>query len=439
MCLRIHFERTQHPVGHGGFHSACLYVGGQPHRYAYDCGSRKPNACDREVDKLSNGGLDFLFISHVHEDHVSGIPALLRKVSIHTVVMPMLLPIERAYAFALSVAGRGERPFPDDEFYIDFLLNPARALTKAAPGGSAPQVLLVKHADGGAPGGHESESAPRSGEDGPRRGLPEGWRFIGKPNLRELTDSALHGAKVFDDTGALAVVAAGANGTSPAWLLAPYVENNFNPEGLTGFERTVRELTGVATGSAFDDNALKRLLEQDKRRDFRAAFKKLAGDLNLTSMCLYSGPDPGWQRFGAQLSAWRCHSDPFTDTAAVSDCLHYDWSAPYARVGWLGTGDLKPGNGDCGDRVLSHYGRLLDEVSTLVVPHHGAQGDLDKRLFSAIRPWLCVIAARSGDGEHPSPQVCRAIVESGARGVIVTEDPRTIVYEQVWLDAALPA
>ena len=77
--------RKQHAVGQGFFHSADLLIDGKLRLlYVYDCGAvtkYESARSDRIRAYLGSHGarskLDLLFISHVHADHLNGLPQLL--------------------------------------------------------------------------------------------------------------------------------------------------------------------------------------------------------------------------------------------------------------------------------------------------------------------------------------------------------------------------
>ena len=51
-------------------------------RYVYDCGSKNKTALTHSVDAMlkRHPGIDALFVSHLHDDHVNGLDQLLASV-----------------------------------------------------------------------------------------------------------------------------------------------------------------------------------------------------------------------------------------------------------------------------------------------------------------------------------------------------------------------
>lgn len=81
------FKRVLHPVGQGAFFTEQFYDENDVNIFtvAYDCGEKNSNKhLEREIDNtLYPTGqpveIDLMFISHLDEDHISGIEYLVKK------------------------------------------------------------------------------------------------------------------------------------------------------------------------------------------------------------------------------------------------------------------------------------------------------------------------------------------------------------------------
>ena len=85
--LNINFAQntfTFHGIGQGLFYSGSIANGG--FNFVYDCGSESP-AMLRTIT-LPCADLDFVAISHFHDDHVNGLPALFRNHRVEKVFLP---------------------------------------------------------------------------------------------------------------------------------------------------------------------------------------------------------------------------------------------------------------------------------------------------------------------------------------------------------------
>ena len=85
------------PVGQGLFYTGSLFDG--VFNFVYDCGTESRQSylndeIDRFACELGNRGrkpdLDFVVISHLHKDHISGLPYLFQKFNITTLYLPYL-------------------------------------------------------------------------------------------------------------------------------------------------------------------------------------------------------------------------------------------------------------------------------------------------------------------------------------------------------------
>ncbi|MEE0026462.1 MAG: MBL fold metallo-hydrolase, partial [Atopobiaceae bacterium] len=88
-----------HPVGQGLFYTGLLSrVGGGSFSFVYDCGTMSDQQfLRREIDDFKlllphasrrTRRLDLLVVSHMHDDHVSGLEYLLENLEVDTVVIP---------------------------------------------------------------------------------------------------------------------------------------------------------------------------------------------------------------------------------------------------------------------------------------------------------------------------------------------------------------
>lgn len=96
----IRLTRTIWPIGQGAFYTEHLHTKSGVFNIVYDCGSEMlPNppkrlrvAIDNYIDEIGSDGLNIIFISHFHSDHINGIKYLLAKAnkSHPMIVMPLI-------------------------------------------------------------------------------------------------------------------------------------------------------------------------------------------------------------------------------------------------------------------------------------------------------------------------------------------------------------
>lgn len=94
---RFWVELTYNNVGQGLFYSGRI----DDFNFIYDCGSENRRHMlsvirDFKRQKLTGSKVDLLILSHLHDDHVSGLSALFENGTlVDTVVLPYLSPVER--------------------------------------------------------------------------------------------------------------------------------------------------------------------------------------------------------------------------------------------------------------------------------------------------------------------------------------------------------
>lgn len=104
----IRLDRTFWPVGHGAFYTEVLREGRRVVA-VYDCGGKEKSIVKKCVDDFVRGldessvpDIDFLFISHFHNDHVNGVRHLLKRARVKWIILPQLAPLMLAEAYVYN-------------------------------------------------------------------------------------------------------------------------------------------------------------------------------------------------------------------------------------------------------------------------------------------------------------------------------------------------
>lgn len=436
MVLQHH--RTQQPVGQGFFHTAQLEEDGRIFRYVFDCGAmstyktvRSTRISEYRKAVGSNALLDVLFISHAHADHLNGLEQLLAPgLEVDTIVLPLMNVVDRLIAYGRDLAD--DAASAQNAFYRDFIIDPSSALARFKPR----QILFVRarHGDGGAPG---SDGDGFGGPDGGghagavRTDTRLGFKLVGRGSVQRVSagtdassaNQAGAGSEVseIEDTQALAVPF----GASIFWLLAPYVDETVTTDRKLFIKSLAFELKAAGA------TALSRKVDELTTSDLRtividyvaalsAAYASINKNLNVTSLCLYSGPVAEIPKpivsYTASFGKWH--------TSGISD----------GRGAWLTTGDAALKEAKRRKPFLKHFGKLLDLVTTLTLPHHGSEHNFDSELISAVRPAMFVVAADFHKGwRHPGSSVIQAVASAGGVVSVVTASELSVVNEFVRL------
>lgn len=432
MVLQHH--RTQQPVGQGFFHTAQLEEDGKLFRYVFDCGAMSTykaarSARIREYRKAggSNALLDVLFISHAHADHLNGLEQLLAPgLKVDTIVLPVMDDTDRLIAYGRDLAD--DAASAQNGFYRDFIIEPVAALGRFKPR----QILFVRgqHGDGGAPGSDGDRFGPSDGGrdiDAVATQARLGFKLVGRGAVRKVSTGTVAntigpvavGVEVseIEDTQALAVRL----GTPMFWLLAPYVDPTDEADRKLFMKALKFELK--AAGATALSHKVGKLATSDLQTivvdhvaALSAAYKSINKNLNVTSLCLYSGPAPQGPKpkisYAASFGRWH--------TTRISD----------ERVAWLTTGDAALKEPKRRTPFLEHYGKLLDQVAALTLPHHGSEHNFDPELIQAVQPELFIAAADHHKGwRHPGATVVQAVANAGGVLSVVTANELSRVEE----------
>jgi hypothetical protein len=405
----IEVNRVQRPVGQGGFHTCSIRLGDSGFEYVYDCGSIQTRALEREVAAYSEEvgigrKLDLLSLSHLHHDHVSGLEDLLGNHDVETILLPYLHPWERLVLVAEACAvGRLTEP------YLSLIEHPARWFGQR---GGRRVVFVLGPGKDGVP-----EVRP------PRSMPPDGVRKHNRPvdlfPFRQATegDSVENpgiavGADVVRTGDVLYVVV----GNLVAWELIPY--SHPEPSALAPFAKFVARVLGVpslakAPGPRYV-SALKKVLQDKTRRAaLGAAYRAINTDMNLTSLCLYSGP------------AWMPAQGMFHRYSRT----RRRWFNGDLRPGWIGTGDTDLRDPARATGFARCFGPLFPYVGSVVVPHHGARKNFSATRFRAeLNSIDWVIPYGKNRYGHPWQPLVSALSRRG--GVVRVRDRPSAVFEE---------
>lgn len=446
MSSNFHHIRTQRPVGQGLFHTGTIKVGGKAIRYVYDCGAVAKEPREREVNYFlkrpeiigeggAKEGIDILFLSHFHSDHVNGVMALVEGTrNIDTVVMPYLSEFERLnfiIASIVSSAGSTETGITID--YINFMQSPSNWFRER----EVENIIIVRGTDD-----HEGGTETPSPEIPPSETLLEVLR-IRTDKLEKVKppeDAAIDDEHV-SDRQPFFIEAIDISGTSYYldWTLWVFVPSDDRISKQLLLEELIKENVFANIGEArtiLADASLiaKHMTKHGKQGKVVKAYENLIGKkkLNQTSMCLYSGPLPYLPHHNRR-GTW--------DIRVVWRNTRYFWEQctyntelgdlPYnCRTGWIGTGDANFNFSDHMGQFSRHYNSVKPFVCSITIPHHGSHENFHPDLLNWAY-WYVISAGRNNSYGHPDRSVSTAILDQAGALVWVNEDHETAFIESI--------
>ncbi len=265
--------------------------------WMYDCGSKNLALLEKEIDRLSISRLDYLFLSHLDQDHVNGLKHLLKRGDFK--IGELILPYFNAEYFLVQIARAAEEGDQIEDL-VELAID-TEGWFRAQ--GFQGRLLYVKspfdpEGDGdrkpGSPGPEDLGSHDRAEQSRSRRGEdeqatpPEPITGNWKP---QLTPSGQHGrsqgSTAFAEHANCLYLTDATN--NPIWILQPYVLMTSHQQ-LTKFANKIL--------IAFNKKNLNGVLKELKKNPTNHNIKQLKGCYtiiqkkhNLISMILFSGPD----------------------------------------------------------------------------------------------------------------------------------------------------
>jgi len=355
-------QRLFLPVGQGAFYCEkfaekdfCGKV-----NVVYDCGSMSGLSLLKTVIESTfdyRETIDALFLSHLHADHINGLPFLMKRCQVKRVYLPMMDTTDLALMRLAYIIRRHQKPLPYEEedayplserFVLNILQNPIEAIRQYADA----DVVAV----------------PFGRNDG---------------MLRDL-----HGVEneIFGDR----IV----NGASQRWIYIP-----FNVRNDEESHEVRRRLTRLLGEDPSPQNVAKLIadiesnrVEDDALSKIRDIYKGIRDGLNANSMTLYSGSDNPYltQSIDLCVCEFSCHKHGVSHSTAAGCLYTGDYIASDERCYWK--------------QLKIAYGRLWGNIGCVQIPHHGSNGNFNDE-FLTMSAYNVISAGFGNVYRHPSNAV----------------------------------
>ena len=421
--------RIQYPIGQGCFHAGSIHARVAADRdvhefhYVYDCGSDDREALGEAIDnyKTQTSRVDALFVSHLDNDHVSGLDRLLSAVKVHTVYVPyvnesvlVLELIQAELDGALSVS------------LIEASMDPGNWFRSRG----VERVVGVRESpDDGAPGPGDGDD--REGPDRPRTASKTDPAAVG-PHIQGAASTG-SGIPVVDSGHRVQIPVPG---RSLNWTLVPHVDPAPR-EKRDRFESEMRKILGLSQGQPVTSARLADAMrERSERERLRECYNEIVPHgarrmHNRVSMSLYSGPvslqeGQEWHHQVSYGPDWR--------TGQLIELYpELFWSCEEGAVGWIGTGDATLDVRKVRAAWKGTYRHYEDYVATLLLPHHGSRHNFHREVLDCPNLELCAASAgHPSRYRHPSDSVVLEVSNRSKAFRHVSQHSETVLYENVW-------
>lgn len=311
-----------------------------------------------------------VFISHLDEDHINGIPYLLKYCKVKNIFFPLITRKHAKYIKLYNVIKYGGV----STFLADFLENPYAALGKL-----------------------EIEEIPRLYQIG------EG----------EERDNGVDAETILSGVDVADIIFGGTHKKSGLYREWVYIPYNFRQEDR------VKQLQ-TALNTLFHRDMTNADLHEIWKRGIAAerelvkeAYRQVKGSFNTNSMTLYSG-------VRARGLLWQSMDD--------MNCRCFRHCGCNAKeAGCLFTGDYDASGAYKWRDLEKAYRTYWDNIGCVQVPHHGSRHNYNTEL-AKMDAFYIISAGKNNTYRHPHSMVIRDLLFGGHVPYIVTEDNSSRVY-----------
>lgn len=377
-------QRTFHPVGQGAFYTERHKISNRKDfTIVYDCGSFQLTNLKNRIKSAFQKGeeIDILFISHFHVDHINGIKELKNRCKIKRVILPLL---DDKTKYILKINNYLAKNYKDTTL-ID---NPKHFFDEETA------IIQIEE------------------EDQDRPVNPDEIEDINKLNNIDKKKSGT----VFSCDKSLSY--------NDQWLFIPF--NYKQEDRFNLFNKLLKEEYPYIPLNKLDDIEVM----EEYETELKKIYKKINGDLNVTSMILFSGsitPTP--------IRCWNIPIKPHpSQYYEYYSCPHdfkylnYEYRIP---SGCLYTGDINLKKDENIVKEIKSRLRLQwKSIGTIQIPHHGSIHNFSEEIISKAIKCAIISFGTTNTFGHPSDKIMGDILSKNIALYLVTENIETMVIQR---------
>lgn len=381
-------RRTFHPVGQGAFSSETFFGEENAKHVIFDCGTSTSgpflenavsNLFRRDFSSNSRPQVPYFFISHLHEDHINGIPYLSKRVNIEKIFLPLTHDSAEVYLKVHKILSHAEIVSLDElnsiEGYANVLSNGMHEMIYSDSG-------IIQVAPVGMEG-ERSDSEVNSGEE---------ITIYGGPNNNK-------------------------------WKFIPF--NLENESRVNQFWEEINESTDEDIKSIFDINRrvkVGNLYRENVRQKLRKIYSSIEGGIHSNMLVVFSMPcRHHWKYFimpNVLFALDKYEMNP--------GCVYFGDAMLKGKMLDQIKKAVTPKNPNTSDVPE------LARIGTVQIPHHGANGYFTQEIFEIFPQATEYVVSAGGNNPycHPSESVTSMFyMESRRKLWCINEYSMPLSYE----------
>ena len=375
-------KRSFLPVGQGAFYVETFFDTnneyGRKINIVYDCGAASDLYFVEERIKeqfLENEIIDAVFISHFDDDHINGLPFLLKYCHVKNMFFPFITTEEIILHQLSSLISKGE-----NSVVYGFLRNPYSYLEQLGLE-EIPRLFQVYPS--------EEENKGSSND------------FIGF-DARKINSGSNVTSQIFDTIN-------DKNKPLNNWEFVPFIFRCSSKEKQ--FELALKSelhINSIPHGESLVE------LYKNHKDAVKKAFAAVPGSNNTNSMVLFSGARDKNYKQGICSLCWHRIQYP-------KGCrCDFNFMRCKKPCGCLYTGDYDASGAQKWNNLKSAYDLYWNYIGCIQIPHHGSKHNYNSE-FSKMNAYTIISAGSSNKYRHPHSSVVKNLIVNRSELYLVTE------------------
>lgn len=350
------------PVGQGTFCREVFNLKDGRHTIIYDCGSSTDQSIVKQQirDEFKSGEvIDAVFISHLDEDHINGLPVLLQHCQVKNLFFPLVTTEDKVYLKLKALLSVDKK-----SFLYSFIENPYNAINSLRVY-DAPRLNQVGTVDG------------------------ENWnsvdaRYISSgENVVNKLDSVLD--KKID------------------WELIPF--NFRQKKRIDEFKKAIADIFDYST--ELIEKKIEDIIDNypNDKGKIKEAYRQVSGTFNTNSMTLFSGTKNRYIK--------QCYAIP---KYCFCDCCF-----AVKENGCLYLGDYDASGVKKWEDLSKAYNDYWEYIGCVQIPHHGSRHNYNNEI-AKLNAINIISASCKNSYRHPHSSVIKDLILNDCLVHMVTEN-----------------